>query len=177
MRPVDTLFARFPGPVTLTPSRLKLAIGLALCTGLTAFSVYLLQQAIAAWTSEVIWAGGSVLIIGGLTIRTSILLIVPGMVGLTLTADGFEIGSFFRRVRTRWRDASDFRVEKDEDGFRRVAYEVPDGSRRGERSPARCSENYAPPWDDFAWLMTAWRERALAQSTTFICDGAAHRAA
>src|SRR5262245_55817618 len=95
MRQADTLLARFPGPVTLMPSRLKLALALALFAVLTVFCVaVLIPKLSSAGGYDAIMTVFSTLVLAALTIRTVILLIRPGTVGLTLTADGFEIGTF-----------------------------------------------------------------------------------
>lgn len=168
VREVDTLLARFPGPVTLHPSKLMLLVGLLMCAGFTAFSVFLLRQAIEAWTSEVLWAGGSLLLFAAATIRLVVMLLLPGAAGLTLNADGFTVSGILERTRWRWRDVSGFRVEDpDEPGwYRTVVFDGPVNDAWWRRRPLKrrgLPANYTVSVDDLAWLMAQWRERALAQ--------------
>jgi len=125
VRQVDTILAGFPGPVRLYPNRLKVLGVLAVCLGFTVFSVYLLLRAIEANSSEVIWASASILLFGAFTAR-GLLLLLPGMMGLTLDATGFEVSGIFRRVRSSWRDVGNFRVEEGDDvlKLRLVRFEV-----------------------------------------------------
>jgi hypothetical protein len=164
MRQADTILARFPGPVTLYPSRLRLLVGFVLCLGLTVFSYYLLLNAIEAWSSEVIWAAASILVIGGLAARLAIMLLLPGATGLTLDADGFAISGIFRRTRHSWRSVGGFRVHEPDDERLPpwVAFDTTGARRHGAKAAGALPINYPLPLEDLAWLMTQWRERALA---------------
>jgi hypothetical protein len=169
MRKVETILARFPGPVTLYPSRLKVLGGVVACLGLTVFSVHLLLDAIEANSSEVIWASASILVCGALTAR-GLLLLRPGTMGLTLDATGFEVGGILRRVRSSWRDAGNFRVAVGDDAaqLRLVRFEVlKDGATpQGRAKVTRALPgNYPLRDDDLAWLMEQWRLRALAPAS------------
>jgi hypothetical protein len=155
-RDTDALLARFPGPVTLYPRRPVVVLILVACAGLTVFAVYLLLNAIDAWTSDVIRASLAILVCGGLTIRLTLTLFMPGMAGLTLDESGFAIAGVLRATRFTWREVSGFRVETDE--VKVVKFEV---ARRG-RTATRELGYYAMPVADVALLMNAWRERALA---------------
>lgn len=164
MRKVDLILARFPGPVTITASRLKLLVALVALLGLLVFSVHLLMEAIDAWSSEVLWASACVLVLGGLVASVAILLL-PGMTGLTLDVDGFAIGVILRRDRYAWRDVSGFRIE-DEYGaaqLRLVVFDLRATSAHPRRgATAALPGNYPLSEEDLALLMTQWRERALA---------------
>src|SRR4030095_8861807 len=101
MGPPDPLLARFPGPVTIMPSRLKLTIGLLIFVGLTVFCVVVMVPGLPeAGAYDAIMTVLSTVVIAGITIRTAILLLVPGMVGLTLDADRFAVGCLFRAPRS-----------------------------------------------------------------------------
>lgn len=166
-REVDTLLARFPGPVTLVPSRRRLLIGLALCLGLTVFCVAVLIPKLPnAGGYDAVMTVLSTVVCAGLALRAAILLFTPATVGLTLNTDGFTIGGFFRRPRRRWRDVGNFRVEDRGDDGRQVMYDAltaATGPRPGVVKNAHVLGNvYGLPEDDLAWLMGQWRERALA---------------
>ena len=162
MRPVDALLARFPGPVALPASRLKLGIAFVFLAGLAVFCVAVLVPRLpdAGWYDAVMTVASSVLI-SGLALWTAYLLVRPGAVGLRLTADCFEIATFFARRRTRWREVSGFRVERDDGGIRLVHCDVPDPKRRGATIARTLPFNLPLSTDDLAVLMNAWRERAL----------------
>ena len=163
----ETLLARFPGPVTLTPNRRRLFIGLVLFVGLTAFCVAVLIPKLPnAGGYDAVMTVFSTLVCAGLALRAAILLLRPRIIGLALDIDGFAIGGFFQRKRRRWRDVKNFRVEDRGDDGKQVVYDVfraATGPRPGVVKNARTLGNvYGLPEQDLAWLMGQWRERALA---------------
>jgi hypothetical protein len=171
MRDIDALLARFPGPVTLAPNRLKMLAAFVMCAGLSVFSVYLLRRAIEAGSSEVIWASLSIVVCGILAARLALMLLLPHATGLTLDADGFAISRIFGRTRFSWRNVSRFRVEEGKDAaeLRLVRFEVLSAGtapRRGATVTRALPGNYRLSDDDLAALMTQWRALALAQPRT-----------
>jgi len=175
MREAETLLARFPGPVTIQPNRLRFLIALPVSIGLTVFSVYLLRQAIEAWSSDVIRASLAIVVCGGFAVAF-VMLLLPGGMRLTLDADGFETVRFFRRVRVSWRNVAGVRVEEKENEvkWRQVFF---DTTERGKKVSRALPLGYALPVDDLAWLLAQWRERALVLPRTTSVPPAGSRGA
>ena len=97
---VAEILSRFPGPVTLRPSRtrwlLVLAIGLLFAVG----GVWMIQDGR--------WMGWYVLVFFGLVALIAAVAMLPGAGGLILDREGFDVTSLFRRYRIRWQDTADF---------------------------------------------------------------------
>jgi hypothetical protein len=169
---VDALLARFPGPVTLNPSRLKSLVLLAVCLGFLVGLTYLLQHgtlgpagAFKAWLGTVLFAAGA--LIGAV-------MLLPGAARLTLCREGFERVALFVTRRTAWSQASGFVIgecrSRGGRPTRMVAYD--DVGSWGASAETRrklvgrnCAlpDTYGLSHEDLARLMTQWRERALAQ--------------
>jgi len=168
MYPPNDILARFPGPVTLTPSRWILWFAPPLMAGFTAFSVYLLLKAIDSGSYQVIYAGLSVVVFAFLTIWTLIRLL-PGHAGLILDAERFRVTNAYTHSAWSWRNVRNFRVEhpNDERLPDRVIFDVA-GKKplRGSAGGGSLPEGYRLKLDDLAALMNAWRERALALPRT-----------
>lgn len=169
MRHVDTILARFPGPVTLTPPRRKTIVALLVCAPFMAFCVYLITAGrLTGWQdTAVAWAAAA--FFGACAARALILLLIPGAARLTLDDDGFEVASILRRVRAPWRHVSGLRAGASGPGKDPcVTYEVRDlspspQSRAATKATRTLPDNYGLPADDLAWLMNEWRAQALAQ--------------
>ena len=164
MQQPDLILARFPGPVTLTPSRWLLWFAPPLMAGGTVFSVYLLIKAIEAGSSEIIYAGLAVIVFAFFTIRVLIRLL-PGHASLTLDPSGFEVHNAYERSAWLWRNVSNFRVEVPDDDRLpdRVIFDVAGKTPlRGSAGGGSLPEGYRLRLADLAALMNAWRERALA---------------
>ena len=101
---VDAILARFPGPVTLRVSRLKM---LALLAGSLAFVVGgILLIVFVKDDQEAVIAGiASVLFFGACAVVGAVMLL-PGAGSLTLDVGGLEVCSFFRRNRIAWPQAA-----------------------------------------------------------------------
>jgi hypothetical protein len=169
---VDVILARFPGPVTLRVSRLKM---LALFAGSLAFvagGVFLIV--FVKGDPEALLAGiASILFFGACAVIGAVMLL-PGAGSLTLDAEGFEVCSLFRRHRIAWPQASRFTVATlalpgkndkrmvgyDVDGLKGVAAEF---SRDAIGRNAALPDTYRLSFEELARLMTGWRQRALAQ--------------
>jgi hypothetical protein len=158
------IIARFPGPVTLYPSRLKWGL---ILTGFMLFTFVGCAMVIngdkGGWFVVYFCSAGTLI---------GIIPLLPGGGGLTLDQYGFETVNMFRRTRTRWRDASGFEtmVQAAAPGSQ-VVYD--DASRNQDFDPAAnplwvaghnaaLPDTYGLRAKDLAWVMESWRTRALA---------------
>jgi hypothetical protein len=169
---VDAILARFPGPVTLYPSRLRLIGLLAVGLAFVAVSIVVLHEeadggALARWL--VAWFA---LIFFGVCALAAAVMLLPGAASLTLAADGFEVCSLFRRNRTPWRQASDFIVGEFRAGRlqRLVAYDdaglagiAAETSRSLVGRNAAFPDTYGLSHEELADLMRRWSERARSE--------------
>jgi len=114
---VDDIVARFPGPVTLFPSRLKWWIMLVLGVVMTAASVWVAVLPFAtvvktkAGQSPYIAAAVGLFsaIFFGFGMVLAVLSLVPSRSYLRLDEDGFEIVSpVLKKKRFNWGEVSDF---------------------------------------------------------------------
>ena len=167
----DALLARFPGPITLRVSRLKVLAMLAISLGFVAVGIFLIV--IAKGDPEAVIAGiASVLFFGACALVAAVML-VPGAGSLTLDAQGFEVCSLFRRNRVAWPHASRFTVATlslpdgkkpmvgyDHDGLTGAGA---DFSRNAIGRNAALPDTYGLTVEELARLLAGWRERALAQ--------------
>jgi hypothetical protein len=169
---VDAILARFPGPVTLRVSRLRM---LALFAGSLAFAaggVVLIVY--VKGDPEAVTAGVAGVLFGGACAAIGAVMLLPGAGSLTLDAGGFEVCSLFRRHRIPWPHASRFTVATlplpgnndkrmvgyDDDRLKGFGAEF---SRDRIGRNAALPDNYRLPFDELVRLLTEWRERALAQ--------------
>ena len=157
--------ARFPGPVTLYPSRKKwllvLAVGVVLAVG----GVLMIRSGdLKGWLVLIFFAAVSL---------TAAAVMLPGAGALTLDRDGFEVTNLFRRHRTRWQDASGFTATDIPPARQRFV--VYDDARVSTRRIAKVNvaiagrnaslpDTYGQPADELAELMAAWRASALARA-------------
>ncbi len=169
---VDAILARFPGPVTLRVSRLKM---LTLFAGSLAFVVCgLFLIVFVKGGPEALVAGiASVVFFGACAVIGAVMLL-PGAGSLTLDARGFEVCSLFRRHRIAWPQASRFTVATlalpGNNDRRMVGYDVDrlkgfgaEFSRDTIGRNAALPDTYRLSLEELARLMTEWRQRALAQ--------------
>ena len=158
----DLILARFPGPVTLNPSRKKwLLLLLAGCL-FTLSGIWMVSEA----NPE----GWGVLIFFGAGTVVSVVALLPGAGGLTLDRDGFTATSLFRRNRSRWQDVSGF--EPIAIPFARQKMVGFDDAKATAKTLASLNtalvghggalpDTYGLPVEDLARLMAQWRERAI----------------
>ena len=159
----DAILARFPGPVTLYPSRRKWLLLLLFAAALTAGGVHMVATAEPrGWAVLVFFAVGTII---------SAVMLMPGAAGLTLDRDGFTIMSLFRANRSRWQDVSGFQAitipfsRRAMVGFDDVTAK---GKALAELSTAIAGRSGALPdtyglaVEELVRLMAQWRERALA---------------
>jgi hypothetical protein len=180
MHRAEAILARFPGPVTLKPGRLT---WLALSAGSLVFVAICIFLLIARPNGF----GGTDVLITSLCILffgagalVGLAQLLPGFGGLVLSADGFDELSFYRRVHTPWSMASRFVATETPDldpeprgslGRNRVVgYEhsadigvLADLHRQLTGRSTTLTDNYGLTCEELAWLMTQWRERALAR--------------
>jgi hypothetical protein len=169
---VDAILARFPGPVTLRVSRLKM---LALLAGSLAFVVGgILLIVFVKDDPEAVIAGMACVLFFGACAVIGAVMLLPGAGSLTLDVGGLEVCSLFRRNRIAWPQASRFTVATlslpggnkkpmvgyDHDGLKGFGA---DFSRDKIGRNAALPDSYGLPLEDLARLLTEWRERALAQ--------------
>ena len=162
---VAEILSRFPGPVTLRPSRtrwlLVLAIGLLFAVG----GVWMIQD------GE--WMGWYVLVFFGLVALIAAVAMLPGAGGLILDREGFDVTSLFRRYRIRWQDTADFAAVSIPPAHQKmVGYNYNDLKRSSSRlakmnvaivgRDAAIPDTYGLSADALAQLMAQWRARALA---------------
>jgi hypothetical protein len=155
---------RFPGPVTLYPSRKKWLLVLA-CGAIFAVG--------GAWMIR----GGDpqgwfVLIFFAAVALIAAAALLPGAGALTLDRDGFEITNLFRHHRIRWQDASGFtaaRIPPARQLFVVFDKASASGSFVANVNVAIVGRNaslpdtYGQSADKLAELMAAWRASALAR--------------
>ena len=161
----STILSRFPGPVTLYPSRKKWLLVLA---GSALFAVG------GFWMIKTgDGRGWLVLIFFGLTAAVAAAVMLPGAGALALDRDGFEATNLFRRHRTLWRDATGFQAARIP--LARQRWVVYDDVTQNKKSIAKFNvgivgrnaalpDTYGLSADDLAQLMAQWSGRALGQT-------------
>jgi hypothetical protein len=170
MREVETILERFPGPVTLYQSRLKIFIVFAFVLTLTVFAVWvLIPNPNNSWY-EAVMSVLSALVAGYIAVRAALMLLLGKPASLTLDADGFERRFLFRRDRFHWQDVSSFRPQaEDEINWREpigsITFEVRSANAIPRHRANALPDNYRLPKDDLVWLLEQWRQQALAQPT------------
>jgi len=161
--PVQTL-ARFPGPVTLYPSRRKWLLIFAISALFTAGGTWMITSGDAS--------GWFVVIFFGLGLIVAALAMLPGAGALMLDSDGFGVTNLFRHHRTHWQDTSGFAAARIPPA--RQPMVVYDDTTQSAKSLARINiaivgrnaglpDTYGLSAADLAQLMTQWRERALGR--------------
>jgi hypothetical protein len=160
MQDAEKILSRFPGPVKLYPSRLRVA-GLMLLSvgGVVVLSFYVSGNyrvhAAGAYNTFISWA--SLIVLAALVVGLLVQLLSP-TVCLILDAEGFEIRRFAGSERVRWRDVRSFDISTiplPRSNLERVAFETAKG---GGALP----NNYGLGLQDLLRLMKAWRERAIS---------------
>jgi len=157
---IDSILARFPGPVTLDASRRKWALVLLGSALFAAGGVWMLVDGEAkGWFVFAVFGPGTIV---------AAVALLPGACALTLDQDGFETTTLFRRSRWDWRGVTGFNVisvPKTLVGF--------DHSGLNERrvaqlnaavfgSSAALPDTYGLRSENLALLMALWRDRAMA---------------
>ena len=164
LREVDPILERSPGSVTLHISLRKKLLAIAVSAGFLVFCIYILvAPGIVSGTHETIMACLSIVLFGGLTVRSAIMLLAPSAARLTLDAGGFEVSTVFWHVPTSWRAVRGFRVEETgDDKAKRIVYDVLTAGGERAQETGTLLSSYGLPDGDLARLMNEWRRRALS---------------
>jgi hypothetical protein len=164
---IAAVLSRFPGPLTLYPSRRE---------WLLVFTGCLLVAAGGAWMIKSgDGEGWLVLIFFGLGTLVAGAAMLPGAGGLILDHDGFEITNLFRRHRTRWQDAAGFQTASVPRVRQKMV--VYDDITQRAKSIAKINvalvgrnaalpDTYGFSAEDLAQVMTQWRERTLGRTVS-----------
>jgi hypothetical protein len=162
---ITKILSRFPGPVTLYPSRIKWLLVFTVCALFAVGGIFMIRDGASG--------GWFVLIFFGLGAPVAAAAMLPGAGGLTLDRDGFDITSLFRGHRTRWRDAAGFEAARFPPAHQKMV--VYDDVTQGTKSIAKLNvglvgrnsglpDTYGHSADNLAQLMAQWRERALRET-------------
>jgi hypothetical protein len=155
---------RFPGPVTLYPSRRKWLLVLAVGAVLAVGGALMIRDGDPK--------GWFVLIFFVAVALTAAAAMLPGAGALTLDRDGFEVTNLFRHHRTRWQDAAGFTAARIPPAHQRfVVFDHAGASGKLLASvnvaivghSASLPDTYGRSADELAELMAAWRASALAR--------------
>lgn len=162
------LLSRYPGPVTLYPSRAKWLASLA------GFALLAAALAWGGWTgSSGTWESWGVVGVLVLLAAFSGLMLLPGAAELTLDANGFDVANYFSRHRTSWTSASAFELRGSRLlGAQLVYYDdaatkdqpLAELGRAMTGRDAALPDSYGLSAADLARLMTRWRELALGMT-------------
>jgi len=159
---VESILSRFPGPVTLYPSRKKWLLFLLGSALFTAGGVGMVVTK-ADW-------GWLVLIFFAVCTAVFGIGLLPGAGRLVLDHDGFQVTTLYRSFRRQWHDVKSFEPVAIPPSMQRsVGYDdVNAGKTITVLNTAISGHNAALPdsyglsVDDLAQLMLRWRERATS---------------
>jgi hypothetical protein len=159
----NEILARFPGPVTLYPSRRR---WLLIMAGCSLFAVGIWVTGKGDWTS---WLAVAFFAIGAIM---SGIMMLHGAAALTLDAQGFEMINLYRANRWQWQDASGFEAETLPRSWQKfVAFDNAKMQNSTwtrinhalfSKHNAALGDNYGLSAVDLAKLMTRWRDLAIA---------------
>ena len=155
--------SRFPGPVTLYPSRTKWVLVLLGCAALAAAAYWMIG------TGRTVVGWGGLVFFGPGTLVAAVILL-PGANALKLDRQAFEITHLFRRRAYRWQDTTGFAVVSippsaqkmvmfDDANAKNSAMAKMNVSLVGHNSAL--PDTYGLPPQALASLMAQWRERAV----------------
>ena len=156
------ILARFPGPVTLVPSRRRWLLIFLGAAAFTAIGIWMVASGNAV--------GWFVLLFFGLCAAVGLAAMLPGAGGLTLNRDGFEIVNLFRRSSFRWADVDDFGSARiPPSGHNMVVFNHAKAKGRAVATlnvglvgrNAGLPDSYGMSAQALAYVMARWREKAL----------------
>jgi hypothetical protein len=164
------ILSRFPGPVTLYPSKTKWLSTFLGCLGFSIIGIWLIEIGNRTWMD---W---SALIFFSLGVILIPIALLPGASVLTLDADGFQFINLFRRCRYSWVDTTGFVSWAVTGRTKMVLFNMPIPDSRvakGFDKVARAlsghdgglPDTYGLSAENLAQLMTRWRERAIASGS------------
>lgn len=155
------ILARFPGPVTLYPSRKKWLLLLLAGLAFTLAGIWMVATAAPeGWFVLIFFGSGAIV---------SIVMLLPGASSLVLERDGFAITSLFRSHYARWQDVSVFAPMAIPFAPQKmVSFDDASASTKfvAKLSTGIAGHNSALPdtygmsADELARLMTQWRDHA-----------------
>jgi len=158
------ILSRFPGPVTLYPSRTKWILILLGCAVFVAGGLFAMQgNTFMRWGAVAFFGTGMAVAIAGL---------LPGASQLKLDREGFEFTAMFRRHSVRWQAATGFEaVTIPPSGQKMVLFDDAGAKGRalGKLNVSMVGRNsgvpdtYGMSAKDLAGLMAQWRERAVSR--------------
>jgi hypothetical protein len=159
------ILARFPGPVTIYPSRKKWLLVFAISIAFTAGGTWMIASCDAS--------GWFVLVFFGLGAIVAAAALLPGAGALMLDSDGFEVTNLFRHHRSHWQDTGGFLAARIPPA--RHLMVVYDDATQSAKNLAKINtaivgrnaglpDTYGLSADDLARLMAQWCERALGRS-------------
>lgn len=159
---IEQILSRFPGPVTLYPSRRKWLLLLVGSGLFTAGGVFMVKDH-AQW-------GWPALIFFGICTVFAAVMLLPDAAGLKLDSDGFQMTNLFRSHRWHWRDVKGFEAVLITPHQTLVCFDDPAqaGGMLAQLSQSYAGHNSALPdtyglsADDLAMLMSQWSNRAGA---------------
>jgi hypothetical protein len=166
--PVEELLSRFPGPITLYPSREKWAM---LAAGSAPFAITG-AILILDGSAHTLW-GWVALVFFGVCLLVSAIRLLPRAAALTLDISGFEEHTlFFQRVRAQWRNVSDIQADAApaaRSSMKLVWYNDPEWKGfwlAGQEAAlpgcnAGLTDTYGLSAEELAELMIRWQQRAL----------------
>jgi hypothetical protein len=157
-----TILSRFPGPVTLYPSRRKWLLVLAGGLLFTVGGVLMVRSG-----DQIGWFP---LIFFALVAVVATAAMLPGAGALRLDREGFEVTTLFRRHRSRWQDTTGFMAARIPPAPQR--WVVFDDLTQSAKRLAKINveiigrngalpDTYGLSPDDLASVMAQWRERVL----------------
>jgi hypothetical protein len=158
----ELILSRFPGPVTLYPSRKKWVWALLYGGIFTAFGFWMVSGGAQLGWFAIVFCGSS-------SIGAATMILFPSASALTLDRNGFQTTSLFRRHRSRWQDVTRFEPRP----YllqNLVVYDDVNETRRTLANlcvaiaghNARLPDTYGLSADGLARLMAGWRDRAVA---------------
>jgi hypothetical protein len=167
---VDELLSRFPGPITLYPSRAKWRFLTAGAAAFTAVAIFLSVFAPMDAVHRILMIFGAIFF--GSCMLLGVITLLPGAASLQLDKDGFEIVKFYRKRRLRWAEVGDFSIWAYRQA-RVVTFntDTPSSSNAGAllmkmnsllaRRNEYLPDTYGLSATDFLELVNAWRNRAI----------------
>ena len=153
------ILAKFPGPVTLYPSKLHLAHLFLISIIFFVLGIWSLQFGENSHFDRAISIAG--MIMGGLGVPMFALAFLPKAAFLRLDGAGFEYADCFYRRQFAWSNVGDFRVWVGQRGVRWVSFNMP---WRSHFLPQFLPDSYGFTVDETAALMASWRNLAIPLS-------------
>jgi len=156
------ILAKFPGPVTLYPSKLHLVHLFLVSTIFFVSGILFLRSGGNSGFERAVLIG--CVIMGGLGAPISALAFLPRAAFLRLDKAGFEYANCFYRRHYAWRDVKDFHVWVGPYGVRNVGFRAP--WWRGHFFTGILPDPYGFTVDETTALMDSWQKLAIPSLST-----------